>query len=224
MRVILHVLSMNKYDFLDESKAMPEFVLVISPRPLLPAKLKTFPASQHGFTLVELMIVGVIAAMIMVIGLPSYKFLLSSNSAGAEINALLADLQHARAEAVKQGQSVQLCAADTAHYQSSGATFACSGSTTWTNGWIGCLASACSAATYASGLISIHAPLTSGSTLTGDVPAVTFNYFGFSTYASARSITDTPSGGVSNFNQQKTLCISGVGSLQTVTGDNTTCP
>ena len=199
---------------------MPKLFLNIPPSLLLNPKL----CLQAGFTIIELMIVLVIVALVMVIGLPSYKLALSANNANTEINALLADLQHIRAEAIKQGLTMEVCAADTSLYQSSGATFACSGLTTWTSGWIGCLASSCAGATYASGLISVHAPLTSGNTLTGTVSAVTFNYFGFSTYASARSITDAPPGTISSANQKKTLCISGVGSLQTVTGDHATCP
>jgi|GEM_PF-2030633 type IV fimbrial biogenesis protein FimT len=203
---------------------MPGFFTEITPRAPSNGLEQVLLRSQTGFTVIELMIVVVIVAVLTVIGLPSYKYVISSNTAGADINTLLADMQHARTEAVKQGQSVEVCAANTASYQSGAATFACSGSTTWKNGWMTCLASACAAASYATGLIRLHAPLTSSNYLTGTVSAVTFNYFGFSNYATGGSITDTPTGAIGSANQQKTLCVSGVGNLQTVTGDNTTCP
>src|ERR1700719_147961 len=81
-----------------------------------------------GFTLLELMITVAIAAILLAIGVPSFKYVTSSNRASSEINGLLGDLQFARGEAIKEGQTVTICA-------SANGT-SCSGSTSWDTGWI----------------------------------------------------------------------------------------
>jgi type IV fimbrial biogenesis protein FimT len=75
------------------------------------------------------MVVISIVATLMVIGIPSYKYVSASNRVSSEVNGLLGDLQFARAEAIKEGQTVTVCAS------SDGAT--CSaGATDWKIGWI----------------------------------------------------------------------------------------
>jgi type IV fimbrial biogenesis protein FimT len=81
-----------------------------------------------GFTLVELLVVIVIVSILMAIGVPSYRSVTNSNRITAEANGLLGDLQLARAEAIKQGQTVVVCASTT------GAQ--CSNSNNWRTGWI----------------------------------------------------------------------------------------
>ena len=85
--------------------------------------------AQSGITLTELIIVMLIAATLMAIGIPSYRYVTYSNRVSSEVNALLGDLQYARSEAVKEGQMVTVCPANT------GAT-ACANGTSWQNGWI----------------------------------------------------------------------------------------
>jgi type IV fimbrial biogenesis protein FimT len=84
-----------------------------------------------GVTLVELIAVITIAAILMSIGVPSYRYVTNSNRVAAESNALLADMQLARSEAVKEGQPVSVCPATR-----SGATWSCTGSNHWEVGWI----------------------------------------------------------------------------------------
>jgi type IV fimbrial biogenesis protein FimT len=84
--------------------------------------------TQHGFTMVELVVVISIVGLLLAIGAPSYKYVTTANRIAAEINGLLGDLQFARGEAIKEGQSVSICAS------TDGAT--CSGAATWTTGWI----------------------------------------------------------------------------------------
>jgi type IV fimbrial biogenesis protein FimT len=82
-----------------------------------------------GFTLIELLVVIVIVAIMMGIGVPSFKYVTTSSRLSAEINGLLGDMQLARAEAVKEGRSVTICAA-------SADQTACSGVPDWSSGWI----------------------------------------------------------------------------------------
>ncbi len=81
-----------------------------------------------GFTLVELLVTIALIAILLAIGVPSYQSVTTANRMSGEINGLVGNLQYARAEAVKQGQNVTVCA-------SSNGT-SCSGSGTWSNGWI----------------------------------------------------------------------------------------
>lgn len=168
-----------------------------------------------GFSLVELMTVMAVALVILLIGVPSYQSFITANNVTSEINSLTSDLQYARSEAVKQGQAVQICAANT----SGNGPYACSNSTTWTNGWIICLAANCANAN----LLRVQKPMTSGDTLISAsataLSAITFNYFGFSNLKG--SVTVSPRGGTGSL---KTLCISSLGNLQKVTGDDTQCP
>src|SRR5882672_12636130 len=64
---------------------------------------------QTGFTLTELMVVLAIVAILLSIGVPSYRYVTNSYRMSAEVNGLLGDLQYARSEAIKEGQTVSTC-------------------------------------------------------------------------------------------------------------------
>lgn len=83
---------------------------------------------QTGFTLTELLVVTGIVAILLSIGVPSYKYITNAYRMSAEMNSLVGDLMYARAEAIKEGQPVAICVS------TDGLT--CSGATTWQSGWI----------------------------------------------------------------------------------------
>jgi type IV fimbrial biogenesis protein FimT len=85
-------------------------------------------AACAGFTLTELVMTMSIVAILAAIGIPSFKYVTASNRIASEINGLLGDMQFARSEAVKQGQSVTVCVS------ANGKT--CTGGRAWQNGWI----------------------------------------------------------------------------------------
>jgi type IV fimbrial biogenesis protein FimT len=90
------------------------------------------PASwvgASGVTLVELLAVIAIVAILLTIGVPSYQYISTSYRISGEANGLLGDLQFARVEAIKEGQTVTACAS------TDGATCAVAGSG-WQAGWI----------------------------------------------------------------------------------------
>jgi type IV fimbrial biogenesis protein FimT len=91
--------------------------------------------AQSGFTLVELMVVITIGAILMSIGVPSYKYVTTSNRVSGEINALLGDMQFARYEAVKEGLTVEVCPVATFTPPTTPPT-TCAASATWSTGWI----------------------------------------------------------------------------------------
>jgi type IV fimbrial biogenesis protein FimT len=84
---------------------------------------------EEGFTLTELLVVMGIVAILLGIGVPSYRYITNSYRMSAEVNGLLGDLQFARGEAIKEGQMITACVSrDGANCDA--------GSTTWQEGWI----------------------------------------------------------------------------------------
>jgi type IV fimbrial biogenesis protein FimT len=88
----------------------------------------TDPASAAGFTLLELLITMAVAVILLTIAIPSFRYVTNANRISAEVNGLVGDLQFARAEAVKEGRYVSVCASSDKQ--------TCSGSTAWESGWI----------------------------------------------------------------------------------------
>lgn len=85
--------------------------------------------TQRGMTMIELLTVVSISAILLAIGVPSYRYVTTSNRVSSEVNALLSDMQFARSEAVKEGQMVTVC-------PSTNQTQCDANSTTWQTGWI----------------------------------------------------------------------------------------
>lgn len=127
-----------------------------------------------GFTLVELMITISIAAILMTVGVPSYKYVTNANRIASEVNGLLGDMQYARAEAIKEGLPVTVCV-------STNGT-SCTSQTDWKNGWI-VFSDANGNATVDGGDTIQRVQKTFASTdtfqATNTVAAVTFNREGF---------------------------------------------
>jgi type IV fimbrial biogenesis protein FimT len=82
-----------------------------------------------GFNLVELLVVMTLAGILLGIGIPSYRYFTYSNRASTEVNSLLGDMQLARGEAIKQGQTVTICPGNNN-------LTACGNSADWSVGWI----------------------------------------------------------------------------------------
>lgn len=83
---------------------------------------------ERGFTLVELMITLVIAAIVLTLAVPGFRDLIQNNRITTQANELVSALNLARMEAIRQGTPVSVCAsADQA---------SCSGANNWATGWI----------------------------------------------------------------------------------------
>jgi type IV fimbrial biogenesis protein FimT len=134
---------------------------------------------QTGFTLTELMVVVAIVAILLGIGVPSYRYITNSYRMSAEVNGLLGDLQYARSEAIKEGQTVTACVS------TDGAT--CAGTTTWQSGWIVYSNPANTNVPAAGSVLRVQNAFTGTTpdtfTASNNVSAITYNREGFASTA-----------------------------------------
>jgi type IV fimbrial biogenesis protein FimT len=83
--------------------------------------------NEHGFTLLELMVVLAIAGILVTVAIPSFKTTFADNRQVAGINELLGTLIYARSEAISENAAITVCASsDSLHCNSSD----------WSQGWI----------------------------------------------------------------------------------------
>ena len=179
-------------------------------------------------TLVELMVVVAIVATLMMIGIPSYKYVTTSSRVSGEINSLLADMQFARSEAVKEGTPVTIC--------TSTDKATCVGGTNngWSTGWI-VFSDLNGNGTFDSGvdsLIKIGPAFNSNDTITTSASqgasAVTFNREGFALLPGGTTGDETAQGLTlelnvtpKNIQWERCLNISWVGVMVTQRGGDT---
>ena len=105
--------------------------------PLRPMRARNCPKKSaptswkraFGFTLIEMLMTIAVAAILMGIAIPSFRYITNANRIASEINGLLGDLQLARAQAIKEGRTVTVC-------QSSNNTTCTNDSNNWQSGWI----------------------------------------------------------------------------------------
>ena len=129
--------------------------------------------NAKGFTLVELLLVVLIAAILAVIAVPSLQSTILINRGDTASNQFAAVLSMARSEAVKQGTTVWVCAA--------GAALPCppisAVVTSWSGGWNAC----CAPGTVAN---ATFVPVQRGAALAGlmtnygTTPSISFDALG----------------------------------------------
>jgi len=147
----------------------------------------------RGFTLIELLIVLTIAAVLLAIGMPSFRDFVRETRAGSAMGTLNADIQLARSEAVKRNSRVLLCARASA---TSSSCIGAPSTSAWMNGWLVCYDrnsdGACDASTAAEpNPIKVQGALEAPLALAG--PAATLVMFPVGS-ASAGSVFNVTSG------------------------------
>jgi len=136
---------------------------------------------QTGFSITELMVVMAIVAILLGIGVPSYRYITNSYRMSAEVNGLLGDLQYARAEAIKEGQTVSTCVS------TNGTTCAGGANVNWASGWIVFPDPNANLTVVAGTVLRVQSAFTGRIpdtfNATNNVTALTFNREGFATTA-----------------------------------------
>ncbi len=91
----------------------------------------------NGFTLVELMVTVAVAAIVLTLGVPSFKDTIRDNRMAGNSNRFLSALNIARSEAIKRAQQVAVCKANVEATPPSCNSANCnSGTNCWENGWM----------------------------------------------------------------------------------------
>jgi type IV fimbrial biogenesis protein FimT len=152
-----------------------------------------------GYTLIEMLVVIIIIAIVLAYAVPSYKGLIAGNRMSGEVNDLLNDVELSRSAAIKQGVPVVICPST----NPTAAIPTCSGSSSWTSGWIA-FTDVAQNQTFATGsgdtLLRVHSGLQAGDTLTGTVgAAATGPFSGNLTYLSFNRIGAAAIAGPSNY-------------------------
>jgi type IV fimbrial biogenesis protein FimT len=162
--------------------------------------------------MLELMLTVSIVAILLMIGVPSFKYVTTANRAASEINALLGDMQFARGEAIREGQNITICAS------SNGST--CAGTTSWDVGWI---VFTTAAPPPAGALLKYQRTFSSADTLTADnaISSVVFSREGF-TASLPGPVIFRLQDSTHNLQYQRCLSATIVGALSTQIGGQTT--
>jgi type IV fimbrial biogenesis protein FimT len=95
------------------------------------SSIRSLPnGTRRGFTLLELMVTVCVAAILSAVALPAFHAFILNDRDIAQINSLVASLNYARSEAVKQNltSGIVVCP--------SGDGLSCNGTLAWSGGWI----------------------------------------------------------------------------------------
>lgn len=169
-------------------------------------------AKISGLTLIELLIVIVVAAILLVWGVPSFRSIIQNNRSLAFSSAFTRSINLAKNEAIKRSSAVSICAAN--------ASLTGCSTSSWANGWLvfsdtngdGAYDSSTDA------LLAISQAFSGQETVTAPASVITFNGSGFLTAGSGNyQISATGCSG----NNARTILISTTGRI---TIQNTNCP
>jgi type IV fimbrial biogenesis protein FimT len=126
-----------------------------------------------GVTLVELLMVLVIAAILLVVGVPAFTSFVNDTRLSSNLTQLVSDLNQTRSEAIKRNTRVLICVRNVAGTD-------CGTGTNWQNGWLVCYDAnnddACDASAASNpNPINKRLALAGNLSLTGPAAVVRFN-------------------------------------------------
>ncbi len=164
---------------------------------------------SRGFTLIEIAVTLLMAAIFAAIAIPSYYSLIQNNKVSSVANRLSASFSFARMEAVRRGVRVSVCSAANASFT------ACGTSAQWPQGWIIFTDADNDNAINQSGdLVKIAESLPGGILVTANTNIVSYDGAGFLTSpALTMSLSATGCKG----NNARTLSIASGGRLSIAT-------
>jgi len=125
----------------------------------------------NGFTLIELMVTLGIGAIVLSVGVPSFRGVIMDNRLVTEANQFVTSVNLARSTAVRYQRNATVCAS--ANY--SDPVPGCTATTDWSNGWIVWVDKDRDTVTDANEIVSVFGPLNSSLSLSS-VGTVGFTY------------------------------------------------
>ncbi len=168
----------------------------------------------RGFTLVELMVTLIVAAILVTVAVPGFRSLIRSNQVTTQANDLLTAFQIARNEALKRRTTVSVCS------RKSPATSpeTCAGSNDWSTGWL-VFADTNADGSFDSGeeLIRVGDPVGGSATVSGSANFFSWLSSGISNGSGTITITPTDCQG----SQRRVIRINTVGRARV---DEENCP
>lgn len=173
-----------------------------------------------GFTIVELMVTVAVAAILMVIAVPSFRNIINTNRLNTTANAMVGALSTARMEAVKRNGSVQFCSNASASNTGDTLGAACGSNT-------GAVYVQTSGTAATPVLAAVSGLTGSGVQLSGNVAAIRFNSQGQgfapgSTTPYDGTVADICSSALSSNNHIKVVMATGT--IVTTTPSTGACP
>jgi type IV fimbrial biogenesis protein FimT len=97
----------------------------------------SWPGSNSGFTIIELMVTVVVLSVIVALGLPNLREFLVRNQVAAITAEFSSDISRARTEAIAQNNCVTICmSSNTANALTGGTPTCATTGSNWQAGWI----------------------------------------------------------------------------------------
>jgi type IV fimbrial biogenesis protein FimT len=101
------------------------------------AYLTGYPPGASGLTLIELLITIVILAIILALGVPSFREMLVRSQASSIVTEFANDISRVRTEAISRNSCVSICmSANTANALTGGTPTCATTGSDWQSGWI----------------------------------------------------------------------------------------
>lgn len=130
-----------------------------------------------GFTLIELMVTLAVGAIVLSVGVPSFRGVIMDNRLATQANQFVTSVNLARSAAVRYQRNATACAS--ANYDDPAPD--CTATTDWSNGWIVWVDKNRDTVTDASEVVAVFGPLNTSSTfLSLGTAGFTYDSRGFS--------------------------------------------
>ena len=133
-----------------------------------------------GFTLIELIVTLSVAAIVLSVGVPSFRGVIMDNRLVSQSNQFVTSVKMARSAAVRYQRPATVCSS--ANFDAAVPT--CSGDPDWSDGWFVWVDKNRDALTDANEVIAVFGPINNASTLSsGTASSFTYDARGFATPA-----------------------------------------
>ena len=146
---------------------------------------------QNGFTLIELIVTLAMAAIVLSVGVPTFRGTVANNAMIADANRFVTSVNLARSSAVRFQRNATICAS--ANWNA--ATPSCTTTTDWSNGWIVFVDKDRDGTVDADEVVAVNEPLNDrASFASGSQSSFTYNSRGFIDNGDTMTLCDNRTG------------------------------